>query len=104
MQSEIATLEDQLKRLEPLLSKLNKEQTVIYEETKQSLTRRKAEALHFDREIKIMMEELRYAGNEFINVTKEAYPGTYIQIGKKSSVLSKTINGKFCIELVELNV
>ena len=104
LQSEIATLEDQLKRLEPLLSKLNKEQTVIYEETKQSLTRRKAEALHFDREIKIMMEELRYAGNEFINVTKEAYPGTYIQIGKKSSVLSKLTNGKFCIELGELNV
>ena len=57
-----------------------------------------------DREIKRMMEDLRESGKEEIYVAKEAYPGTYIQIGKKSTILSNLTCGRFKIELGELNV
>lgn len=50
------------------------------------------------------MEEMRRVGKEEIIVTKEAYPGTYIQIGRKSSLLNKMTNGKFLLEFGELNV
>ena len=63
---------------------------------------RQSESL--DREIKQMMSDLRNAGNEEIHVTKEAYPGTYLQIGKKSTILSSLTKGQFKIELGELNV
>ena len=62
---------------------MNTQQVAAFEETKQALSKVKAEAVTVDREIKLMMDELRHAGKEEITVTKEAYPGTYIQIGKK---------------------
>ena len=83
---------------------MNTQQIAAFEETKQALSKLKAEAVTVDREIKVIMEELRHAGKEEITVTKEAYPGTYIQIGKKSSILSKMTNGKFLLEYGELNV
>lgn len=103
-QDEMAALQENLNKLEPFLSRLSNEQIAMYEQTKQSLTLRKAEAQHFDREIKILMETLRYVGKEYINVTKEAHPGTFIKIGKKSSILTKLTKGKFVIEFGELNV
>ena len=57
-----------------------------------------------DHEIKVMMNDLRNVGKEEIKVSKEAYPGTYIQIGKKSTILSKMTNGTFLLEFRELNV
>lgn len=104
LQEEIASHKANLDRLTPILNRLTNEQIVVYEQTKQAITLRTAEAQHFDREIKIMMDALRHAGHEYIQITKEAHPGTFIQIGKKSSMLTKMTNGKFCIELGELNV
>ena len=57
-----------------------------------------------DHEIKVLMNDLRNVGKEEIQVLKQAYPGTYIQIGKKSSILSKMTNGTFLLEFGELNV
>lgn len=83
---------------------LNPNQLAAYEQAKQILNRNKNIAESLDREIKQMMADLRNSGNEEINVIREAYPGTYIQIGKKSSILNKLTNGRFKIELGELNV
>ncbi|MFJ6209992.1 DUF342 domain-containing protein [Lysinibacillus sp. NPDC092081] len=104
LQSEISEHEGKIKSLLPLLSQMSKEQIATFEETKQSLTKLKAEAMTIDREVKLIVDEMRHAGKEEIIVTKEAHPGTYIQIGKKSSLLSKVTNGKFLIEFGELNV
>lgn len=41
------------------------------------------------------MHDLKNVGKEEIVVKKEAYPGTYIQIGSKSSLLNKTTQGTF---------
>ena len=50
------------------------------------------------------MADLRKSGSEEIYVAREAYPGTYIQIGKKSTILNQLTKGRFKIELGELNV
>ena len=104
LQTEITGYEDRIKSLLPVIKQMNTQQVAAFEETKQTLSKLKAEAVTVDREIKLMMDELRHAGKEEISVTKEAYPGTYIQIGKKSSILSKMTNGKFLLEFGELNV
>lgn len=104
LQAEITSYEEKIKSLLPVVKQMNTQQIAVFEETKQALSRLKAEALTVDREIKVIMEELRHAGKEEITVTKEAYPGTYIQIGKKSTILSKMTNGKFLLEFGELNV
>ncbi|EON72061.1 DUF342 domain-containing protein [Lysinibacillus sphaericus] len=104
LQSEIADHEAKLKSLLPLLNQMTTQQIATFEQTKQSLSKMKAEAVTVDREIKLMMDEMRHAGKEEIIVKKEAHPGTYIQIGKKSSLLTKVTNGKFLLEFGELNV
>ena len=104
LQAEITSYEEKIKSLLPVVKQMNTQQIAVFEETKHALSRVKAEAVTVDREIKVIMEELRHAGKEEITVTKEAYPGTYIQIGKKSSILSKMTNGKFLLEFGELNV
>ncbi|WP_312129048.1 FapA family protein [Lysinibacillus capsici] len=104
LQTEISAHENSMKNLLPFLNKMSKEQSASFEVTKQALTKLKAEAITLDREIKLLMDEMRHVGKEEIIVTKEAHPGTYIQIGRKSSLLSKMTNGKFLLEFGELNV
>ncbi|MEK4229885.1 DUF342 domain-containing protein [Solibacillus sp. FSL H8-0538] len=101
---DIVQLETQVNRMIPLVNNLTKQQIAAFEQTKQKLNRDKEVAITLDREIKQMMNDLRNAGKEEIHVTKEAYSGTYIQIGKKSTILSKMTNGKFILEFGELNV
>lgn len=104
LQSEILINEEKIKKILPILNQLNSQQIASFEETKQALSKLKAEAVLVDRDIKLMMDELRHAGKEEIIVTKEAHPGTYIQIGKKSSLLNSMTNGRFLLEFGELNV
>ena len=62
------------------------------------------EMININNEIKELMEDLRDIGKEEIHVTREAHPGTFIQIGKKSSILTKMTKGNFKLEFGELNV
>lgn len=104
LQEEIEPLEEQVNRLKPIVERLNKQQIAAFEQAKQNLNEYKEEAMAIDQEIKVMMNDLRNVGKEEIQVSKEAYPGTYIQIGKKSTILSKVTNGTFLLEFGELNV
>lgn len=104
LQEENTQIESTVTRYMGIEDSLNQNQLVAFEQAKQILNRNKKIMESLDREIKQMMEDLRASGNEEIYVTKEAYPGTYIQIGKKSSILNKLTNGRFKIELGELNV
>ncbi len=99
---EITKLEAQVYRLDEL--RLNSQQLAALEQVKQNLQHRQEEAAYIDQEIKQMMNDLRNVGKEEIVVTKTAYPGTFIQIGRKASILSKETNGKFLLEFGELNV
>ena len=104
MQEDILQLESQVNRILPIVGNLTKPQVAAFEQTKQKLLSNKESAADLDREIKQLMNDLRSVGKEEINVTKEAYPGTYVQIGKKSTVLSNMTNGRFLLEHGELNV
>ncbi len=104
MQEDILQLEAQVNRILPIVSNLTKPQIAAFEQTKHKLASNKESAASLDREIKQLMNDLRSVGKEEINVTKEAYPGTYLQIGKKSTILSQMTNGRFLLEYGELNV
>lgn len=104
LHEEITELEAQVNKMLPLVMNFNKQQIAAFELLKQKLNRNKEIATSTDREIKHLMNDLRKAGEEEVHVMKEAYPGTYIQIGKRSSILSSMTNGKFKLEFGELNV
>ncbi|MER1998844.1 MAG: FapA family protein, partial [Lysinibacillus sp.] len=104
LQEDIMSLEEQVDRLSGIAGSLNQQQLSALEQAKINLGMYKDEAVTTDYEIKEMMQDLRNSGKEEITVTKEAYPGTYIQIGKKSSLLTKMTNGTFLLEYGELNV
>jgi uncharacterized protein len=104
VQEENIQIESTVTRYMGIESSLNQNQLVAYEQAKQIYNRNKSIMDSLDREIKQMMADLRNAGNEEIYVSKEAYPGTYIQIGKKSTILNNLTNGRFKIELGDLNV
>lgn len=104
LQEEIVGLEEQVNRLSPIVERLNKQQIAAFEQAKQNLNKYKEDAIQIDFDIKQLMNELRNSGKEEIIITKEAHPGTVIQIGKKSSILTTMTNGKFLLEFGELNV
>ncbi|MGN7478404.1 DUF342 domain-containing protein [Solibacillus silvestris] len=104
MQEDTLQLESQINRILPVAQNLTKPQLAAFEQTKQKLASNKESVMNLDREIKQLMNDLRSVGKEEIHVTKEAHPGTYIQIGKKSSILSTMTNGRFLLEFGELNV
>ena len=104
LQAQTEQIDVQVKRLTPLLPTLNANQVAAYEELKGALRMQMERAMQLDREVKIAMNELRYAGNEEIYIAREAFPGTIIKIGAKSKSLMKATNGRFKIEFGELNV
>lgn len=104
MQEDILQLESQINRIMPVVNNLTKPQVAALEQTKLKLAANKESAASLDREIKQLMTDLRSVGKEEINVTKEAHPGTYLQIGKKSTMLTNMTNGRFLLEFGELNV
>lgn len=104
MQEDILQLETQIERILPVIHTLTRRQSAAMDLTKQKLASNKETAQNLDREIKQLMNDLRKVSKAEIHVTKEAYPGTYIQIGKKSTVLTSITNGRFLIENGELNV
>lgn len=103
-QEDMLQLESQIDHFLPVVHKLTQRQLAALEQTKQKLASNKETAQNLDREIKQLMNDLRNISKEEIHVSKEAYPGTYIKIGKKSTALTSVTNGRFLIENGELNV
>ena len=60
--------------------------------------------MELDREIQLMLSQIKNAVPAQIEVTKEAYPGTIIQIGSSSSTLLDETRGIFKIIDGALNV
>ncbi len=85
-------------------SKLNRQQLNHLNMLQQELEKKKLQCEQMDQEIQQLMLDVKNIGKEEIYVVKEAHPGTYIQIGKKSSLLNKSTQGRFKIEFGELNV
>lgn len=103
-QEEIIDFTSKIDRISANKDKFNAQQLQSLEDLKMELERKKAISKEIDLEIKLLMNEAKETGKEEIVVTKFAYPGTIIQIGKKSSLLNHTTQGKFRLESGELNV
>nr|WP_106779793.1 FapA family protein [Lysinibacillus timonensis] len=104
LNDEILQLSSQLNSMTIYKEKMTENQLAAFQQVEKQVEKKKMDAGLLDAEIKQLMNELRQSTKEEIIVRKEALPGTYLQIGKKSTVLSKITNGAFRLENGELNV
>lgn len=102
-QQKLAEYEKILINFEAMSAK-DASQQQTYQEVQSAHEEMLDEMMRQDFEIKEMMDKVRQTGKEEITVTKVAHPGTYIQIGKKSSLFTKEKKGRFKLEFGELNV
>lgn len=103
-QEEMEKLSEKIEKLAALKNRLTPAQAKVYKEMKEVLEDKKQQVIELDNEIQEMIAAIKSIGKEEIIVKKEAYPGTYIQIGKQSSLITKTTKGKFLLEFGELNI
>jgi len=101
---EVLQLTSQVNQVNRHISKLNEVQLQSFEHLQRELEKKKMYCELIDNKIQKLLSDVKNSSKEEIQVTKEANPGTYIQIGLKSSLLKKITNGKFLIESGELNV
>lgn len=104
LQEEATKLNFSLSQLGQFKSSMAVQQVAIYEQTKQKYNENQRKVKELDEEIKRILKMVRQTSDNFIDITKEANPGTIIQIGNKSSLLTKQTKGKFKLENGELNV
>lgn len=104
LQEETTKLNFSLSQLKQFKSSMTVQQIAVYEQTKQKYNRIQREVKELDEEIQRILKMLRQTSDYFIQITREANPGTVIQIGNKSSYLTKQTQGKFKLENGELNV
>lgn len=104
LKEEYKKREIQVAQLESFYDKMTQEQRFAFENSKQTAATLKKRIIQLDEQIQTVLLSVRMVGQEEISVTKEAYPGTVLQIGKFSSMLKKTTCGSFKIEGGKLNV
>lgn len=104
LETELANLDKKILQIESLDIQLSKEQREVFEDTKFQFELKKATLFQLNQDVQQMLKEINEAGKEHIEVTKEAFEGTVIKIGKRSTMLKKRTSGKFKIENGELNV
>ncbi|WP_419958916.1 DUF342 domain-containing protein [Psychrobacillus sp. BM2] len=103
LQEETTKLNFSLSQLNQFKSSMTNQQVAIYEQTKQKYNEIQREIKELDGEIQRILKMLRQTSDYFIQITREANPGTIIQIGNKSSFLTTQTQGKFKLENGELN-
>lgn len=104
LQEETTKLNFSLSQLNQFKSSMSVQQVAVYEQTKQKYNEIQREVKELDEEIQRILKMLRQTSDYFIDIKREANPGTVIQIGNKSSYLTKQTQGKFKLENGELNV
>ena len=104
LQEETTKLNFSLSQLNQFKSSMSVQQVALYEQTKQKYNETERKTKELDEEIQRILKMLRQRSDYFIDIKREANPGTVIQIGNKSSYLTKQTKGKFKLENGELNV
>jgi uncharacterized protein (DUF342 family) len=104
IQEEIGKLENQVIQLQRFLEKMSTDQVNVYEETRRLLDEKLRKSQEIDKEIQSILVTLRTPDLCEIRITKEAHPGTNLQIGKKTRSLTKKTSGTFKIENGVINV
>lgn len=104
IQEELVKLENQVIQLQRFIEKMTGPQVQVYEETKKMLEEKQTNSQMIDSEIQSILVTLRAPDQCEVKVTKEAHPGTHLQVGNKTKTLSKMTSGVFKIENGELTV
>ena len=104
LQEETTKLNFSLSQLNQFKTSMSVQQVALYEQTKQKYNETKRKVKELDEEIQRILKMLRHTSDYFVDIKREANPGTVIQIGNKSSYLTKQTKGKFKLENGELNV
>ena len=103
-QKVIGKLEASLAKFEEMATDLSSKQPEVYEKMRSTIELNRVAITELDREIQSVLDKIKYAVPAQIEVTKEAFPGTVIRIGKKSSTLHDQTKGIFKIVDGVLNV
>ncbi|MFX3674804.1 MAG: DUF342 domain-containing protein [Paenisporosarcina sp.] len=104
IQEEINKLENQVVQLQKFMDKMTGQQIYVYEDTKRILEEKQQVSQQIDTEIQNILVTLRAPDQCEIRITKEAHPGTNLQVGLKTKALQNKTSGIFKIENGELNV
>lgn len=104
LHEEVIQITSQLNNTQQHTEKMNEKQLKAFHQLKQLVEDKNIKAETIDADIKEMMSQFSKTAKEEIVVRKEAYPGTFIQIGRKSCLLTKETNGTFRIENGDINV
>lgn len=104
LESEIKSLFQKVMQIEKFSASLSKAQQELFEDTKFQLDLKKSSLFKLNQEVQTMLKQVNEAGKEHIEVTKEAFQGTVIKIGKRSTTLNIKTKGVFKLENGELNV
>ena len=99
-----AKLEHNVSLIEGVQKDLKGARADAYLKLTETIKSNKESILHLDKEIQLELRKIKLAVPGQIEVTKEAYSGTIIEIGSKSSILHGTTKGIFTIEDGVLNV
>lgn len=104
IQEELVKLENQVIQLQSFLEKMTTQQVNVYEESRRLLDEKQRISKEIDREIQNILVTLRTPDLCEIRISKEAHPGTNLQIGIKTRSLTKKTSGTFKIENGVINV
>ena len=103
-QGVIEKLEGPIAKFEEMATNLSGRQPEAYEKMKATVSSNKEVIAELDKEIQLKLSQIKSSVTAQINVTKEAFPGTVIQIGRYSSTLHDETKGVFKIVDGVLNV
>ncbi|MBK3494064.1 DUF342 domain-containing protein [Viridibacillus sp. YIM B01967] len=103
LEADIVNVKARIAQLQGFVDKMNGAQRKAYEDSKVLLSDKENELMILDKEVQVILQSLKSMGTEVIQITKEAYPGTYIQLGKKSTTLNKQTRGRFKLDQGEIN-
>lgn len=103
-QSVVERLEEHASKVGKVVGNLTAAQKEAYEKTVETISSTNEEILRLDGEIQRRLSKMQNAKPAEIEIVKNAFPGTVIQIGKSSSTLHQKTNGIFKVEDGVLNV
>lgn len=104
LKEDIVRISSQIEKLEQVVHMLSDVQKETFQKTKDVLQSKIKESEEINAEIQQLLTQVRTKKDYEIHVTKEAHPGTFIQIGRKSTTLNHLTQGRFLLENGELNV
>lgn len=97
-------LEEHTSKISSIVDTLSFAQKEAYDKTLQTMALTNERILKLDMDIQTDLAHMKTAKPAYIEVVKEAFPGTVIQIGKYTSTLQQKTSGVFKVEEGVLNV